>query len=505
MRQSIAALAFVAGLAALAPVRAADLYLVESMAVESKNPPTRAQMRELGRIYADLERVSGVEATLIYSTDPDINAYATEREGEKVVVVQEGLLAKAGGDRDAVAATLGHELAHHKADHIKAGRRKQEGVRVLGAIVGAVVGAKVGRNSGDFAGAVAGAAVGVGAGLVALKFNRSQELEADRLAVGWMIEAGYNPQGMLRLQQQLGEMAGKSRAAIFSTHPTSAKRYQAAQKQIDKLAPPPELAARPAQPLVSDAALADAGDAIRGEEETRIAQALKSSDEAPPAAALAPIDGIDFAAFAALSNELVYAGDGGKAKVLARHKLTDARLTALTDGYTVRMAEHAALRTNFSVGYFRATQGRLAPWGNDLADSYERGQPLKLDPPYPLETAAQIFAAMRARGAPNLDAAQQAAAEREVLQAHGLTYYDFLIGHNWWSRQAKIVALRGDDSMLRTYFAEAAEPAPDDAHADAEAAGIHVGNNVHIGSNVRIGGKTAAPDADHSGDPDNED
>ena len=468
------------GLAAVS-ARAADYYLVDTLATQAPDPPSRAQARELERIHADLERVSGVEAKLVYSTDPDVNAYATEIDGDKIVVVHEGLLANLGDDRDAVAATLGHELAHHKADHIKAGRRKQEGVRVFGAILGAVVGAKIGRDSGDFAGAVSGAAVGVGAGLIALKFNRNQELEADRLSIGWMIDAGYNPQGMLRLQQELGAMSGR-RAAILSTHPTGKKRYDAAGKLIAKLAPPPGLLARNAQPLVSEQALADAGNAISTEENARIAAALRSGDDAPPAAALAPIDGVDFATFAALSNELVYAGDQGKASVLARHKLTDAKLSAISDGYTARMTEHAALRTRFSAGYFRATQGKLAPWGRDLADSYEHEQPLKLDPPYPLETASALFAAMRERGAPNLDAAQRAAAERDVLAAHGLTYYDFLVGHNWWTRHAKIAALAGDTHLIAAYFNT--QPA-----ARAEAAGVHVGNNVNIGKKVRIGGQ----------------
>ncbi|HJU38538.1 MAG TPA: hypothetical protein VJ724_03130, partial [Tahibacter sp.] len=201
------------------------------------------------------------------------------------------------------------------------------------------------------------------------------------------------------------------------------------------------------------------------------------------AAALAPIDGVDFATFAAISNELSYVGDKGKAALLARHKLTDAKFAAVSDGYTARMGEYGALRTRFSADYFRATQGRLAAWGDDLADSYEHGQPLRLDPPYPLDTAAALFAAMRERGAPNLDDAQQAAAEREVLAAHGLTYYDFLIGYNWWARRAKIAAVGGDSSLLARYFAT--KP------ANAQQTGVHIGDNVNIGKNVRIGGEPA--------------
>lgn len=480
--ETLAATALMFALAA-APVRAADRYLVDTLATQAPEAPLRAQARELDRIYDDLARVSGVEAKLVYTTDPDVNAYATEIDGEKIVVVHKGLLASLDDDRDAVAATLGHELAHHKADHIKAGRRKQEGVRVLGAILGAVVGAKVGRNSGDFAGAVSGAAVGVGAGLIALKFNRNQELEADRLSIGWMIDAGYNPEGMLRLQRELGAMSGR-RASILSTHPTSEKRYKAAGKVIAKRAPPPDLLARAAQPLVSEAALGEAQGAIRAEHDERVAAALRGDDEPAPAAALAPIDGVDFATFAALSNELVYVGDKGKPALLARHNLTDAKFATVSDGYTTRMSEHGALRTRFSADYFRATQGRLAAWGDDLADSYEHGRPLALDPPYPIETGAALFAAMRERGAPNLDVAQQAAAERDVLAAHGLTYYDFLIGHNWWARRVKIAAIDGDTSLIATYFGT--PPA-----TNAEKTGVHIGNNVNIGSNVRIGGDDA--------------
>jgi predicted Zn-dependent protease len=261
-------------------------YLVESLASDSTDPGTRAQARELERIYDDLARASGVDATLVYSDDPDINAFATEDGDRRIVVVQEGLLQKLGNDRDAVAATLGHELAHHKADHIRAGRRQQQGVRVLGAILGAVVGAKVGRNSGDLAGAVSGAAVGVGASLLALKFNRHQELEADRLSIGWMIESGYNPRGMLRLQQQLGAMPGKQRAAILSTHPASAKRYQAAEKFIAGLSPPPPLLARGVTPLVDAQQLTQARLQIRSDEESRMTRQAASTGDSSSAAAL---------------------------------------------------------------------------------------------------------------------------------------------------------------------------------------------------------------------------
>ena len=263
-----------------------EFYLVDDLAEHSTQVPVRAQARELAMIYADLARVAGVDARLVYSTDPDINAFATEADGEKLVVVQEGLLGQFDGDRDAVAAVLGHELAHHKENHLTEGRRKQEGIRIFGAILGVVVGARVADNSGELAGFASNVAVNAGAGLLALKFSRNQELEADRLTVDWMIRAGYNPRGMLRLQDRLGALQGKRKSmGMLSTHPASAKRYQAAEREIARLAPSQDLLVRAEAPLVSDDALAVAGTQA---ERARLDAELAAFADAMAGSALVP-------------------------------------------------------------------------------------------------------------------------------------------------------------------------------------------------------------------------
>ena len=262
-----------------------EFYLVEDLAEDSTHVPVRAQAHELTLIYDDLARVAGVEATLVWSNDPDVNAFATEADGEKLVVVQEGLLGQFDGDRDAVAAVLGHELAHHKENHLTEGRRKQEGIRIFGAILGAVVGARVGDRSGDLAGIASNVAVNAGAGLLALKFSRNQELEADRLTVEWMIRAGYNPRGMLRLQDRLGALQGKRQWGMLSTHPASAKRYKAAEKHIAKLVPPTELLERDTQPLVGEDALAQA---TRSADKAALDAALAEFADVQAGVALAP-------------------------------------------------------------------------------------------------------------------------------------------------------------------------------------------------------------------------
>ena len=470
------------------PFASADVhyYLVDSVATKSTDADLRAEARELEKIYADMERVSGVDAKLVWSTNPDINAFATEVGKEKIVVVQEGLLSAMNGDRDAVAAVLGHELGHHKADHIRAGKRKEEGARVLGTLLGAVVGAKLGKGSG----AVAGAAVGnVGGSLVALKFNRDQEMEADRLSVGWMIAAGYNPAGMLRLQQHLAALDPRSHASILSTHPTSEKRYQAAQQLIAKLSPPTELVSRPIQPLVGDAALASASAEIKGIENERIAEALGAS-EPSSAVSLAPILKIGFDTYAAIANQLEFAGPKSKARVFAANHVTQKQYQLASNAFDARMKENPTLTRQYSVAYFRASQGKFATYGHDLADSYEKNQALLLDPPFSIETAAQLYGEMRKRGAID-DKAAQAKAEAEVLKPRGFTYYDYTIGSLWWSRKASIAALTGDTSLMRRYLAQ---ETGDDGDDDDTPKTVSTGPGVHVYSNVRISGRTVTPE-----------
>jgi predicted Zn-dependent protease len=254
-------------------VSAQDYYLVEDLAAQAVDPGIRAEAREIEEIHAALAAEAGVSARLVYSNDPDINAYATEVGGERVIVVQEGLLRLLRADRDAVAAVLGHELAHHRADHVREGRRKQQQTRAFGSVLGVLVGAAVGHEHGELAGSVSQAAVGVGAEMAALKFSRTQELEADRLSVEWMLAAGFDPAGMIRLQQRLAELSGRRNGGIFATHPNSRKRTQAVERQLAAM-PGARQQSEPA-PLVTAA--------DREAAELAIASEAQGADPAPAA------------------------------------------------------------------------------------------------------------------------------------------------------------------------------------------------------------------------------
>lgn len=461
-----------------------QLFLVSELAEASPDAALRAQATALQQMYDALSQRADVEATLLYSDSQDVNAFATEVGETRIVVVNRGLLDLLEKDRDAVAAVLGHELAHHKADHVRAGQRKQQGVKLLGTLLGAVVGAQLGERHGQLAGALGGAAVGVGATLVALKFNRSQEMEADRLSVEWLAQGDFQPQGMLRLQSAFGEL-GSTKASIFDTHPRSEKRYKAAQQLIAALPTAAPTGGR--LPLVDAVALARAESQIAQDRASALAQALQDElPGQPSAAALAPVEGIGFEQFAALNNRLIQGSEADKPALLREFSLDQAGYQRVSETFTARMQEIPELAAHYSPAYLRASLGPLAAHGRDAADSISHGKPLALDPPYPLASAVAMLRAVHEEGAFALEGEARTEFERRELAAHGVSLYDFAIGHNWWMRKARIDSVLGDQQTLRA-LASAFLP----RETDRGRAGVRIGSGVSVGDNVRVGGRAS--------------
>lgn len=120
-----------------------------------------------------------------------------------------------------LAGVLGHEIGHvcarHSAEHIAKARLTQ-------GLTGAAVLATYDpydRNSQN----KAAVAVMIGQ-LVNLKFSRDDELEADRLGVRFMSEAGYDPRAMIDVMKILKAASGGRGSNFFSTHPNPDNRIE---------------------------------------------------------------------------------------------------------------------------------------------------------------------------------------------------------------------------------------------------------------------------------------
>ncbi|MBN8559673.1 M48 family metalloprotease [Leptolyngbya boryana CZ1] len=131
-----------------------------------------------------------------------------------------------------LAAVFGHEIGHvvgrHGAEHLA----KQQLGSALVTAVG--VAASGGQDGGQGAAAIAQATNQ----LVNLRYGRNDESESDRLGLKFMLDAGYDPRGILEVMQILAKSAGSGRQPEFlSSHPDPGNRLQALKAAIQKQFP----------------------------------------------------------------------------------------------------------------------------------------------------------------------------------------------------------------------------------------------------------------------------
>lgn len=146
--------------------------------------------------------------------EADINAFALPGG---YVYITRGLMAYMDSEAE-LAGVLGHEIGHVNARHSAQGYTRQ--VTLLG---GAVLTSILFPKAAPY---VAGGAAGLS--ILFLKFDRSQELQADRLGAEYSAKVGWSPMGMEGVLEVLSRLeAGTGRRGIpnwLSTHPRSDDR-----------------------------------------------------------------------------------------------------------------------------------------------------------------------------------------------------------------------------------------------------------------------------------------
>ena len=123
-----------------------------------------------------------------------------------------------------VAGVLGHEIGHVTGRHIDE--------RISQAYAAEFGLGLLGRATESELAVLAGQLFATG---YTLSFGRSQESEADKLGVRYMVRAGYDPQGMLQVLQVLDEAAAGAQPPEFlSTHPHPSTRIETVTGLIEK-------------------------------------------------------------------------------------------------------------------------------------------------------------------------------------------------------------------------------------------------------------------------------
>lgn len=161
------------------------------------------------------EHKANLDWEVIVFDDESVNASANP-EGK--IAVLNGLL-KIADTPDALAAVLGHEIAHATENHVMDRARRGARTDLLVLLGGAATGMR---------GATRDAATILGT----LPYAREQETEADRVGLQYMAKAGFDPRAAMYLWKNMATVNKNSPPEFLSSHPSDDARLDTIVKSI---------------------------------------------------------------------------------------------------------------------------------------------------------------------------------------------------------------------------------------------------------------------------------
>lgn len=139
------------------------------------------------------------------------------------IAITRGLLINMNNEAQ-LASILGHEIGHVTARHAVQGMQRgtllNVGLSVLSGVTGDTALGPLAQQAGELS-----------AALLDRSYSREQERESDRLGIDYMVQASYNPQGAVQVQEYFyRQIEGGAQpmwlAGLFRTHPFSKERMQ---------------------------------------------------------------------------------------------------------------------------------------------------------------------------------------------------------------------------------------------------------------------------------------
>ncbi|CAI6100198.1 unnamed protein product [Clonostachys chloroleuca] len=190
-------------------------------------PPRDRRVRVVQEVMEQLIPVSGMKDRewVVHVIDDERTANAFVTPGNRLFVYS-GLI-RVCGNRDALAAVMGHEIAHAVAAH-SAERMSAACVAnltsgslffLIGALPGLVLFGLWSLSGGRF----------IQNYLFSLPMTRKMESEADYIGLMMMAEAGFDPRaaiGYWERMQSLARRGGQEVPELLSTHPSNENRIE---------------------------------------------------------------------------------------------------------------------------------------------------------------------------------------------------------------------------------------------------------------------------------------
>jgi predicted Zn-dependent protease len=204
------------------------------------------QIRDAGVLVTDpvlLDYLNELGQEIVQVTEPQPFIYRfniIEVDGLNAFAVPGGYIYlhsetfESAGTLSELVGVLAHEVAHVRERHI-ARAQEGQGLKTLATLAAIIL------SGGEPA--VAAIASGINVSMQ-LKHTRDHEAEADREGIGYMIAAGYDPDGMSRFFERINTQSRGRPGEIppyLYTHPAIPDRIHAARVEIRRRQPPPNL------------------------------------------------------------------------------------------------------------------------------------------------------------------------------------------------------------------------------------------------------------------------
>jgi len=193
-----------------------------------RDPDFEAYVQEVGMRLARVSHRPALKYRFQVLNSSVPNAFALPGG---FIVVNRGLLVVFKSEAE-LAAVLAHEIVHVTAKHSLAGYQRAMAGNILLSGVSTLAG-------GGILGSGVQALSNVTASLIQNGFSREQEREADSIGMDYMVKAGYNPQGMVDLQEYFyRELEGGQNpmwlSGLFRTHPFSKDRFDDTRRYLEQ-------------------------------------------------------------------------------------------------------------------------------------------------------------------------------------------------------------------------------------------------------------------------------
>jgi predicted Zn-dependent protease len=195
-------------------------------ALDPQRDPDAALVDEVGRkLVANSGAGKGAYADnyhfYLINDSNTINAFALP--GGQISITK-GLFNRLENEAQ-LAGVLGHEIGHVVAQHSAQQMAKGQ----LGQMI--ATGVAVGASGEDGAGRYAGMAAMMANQMLQLKYGRDDEAQSDNIGLRYMMDAGYDPRGMLGVMKVLEQAGGGGKQPEFmSSHPHPQTRYATIEK-----------------------------------------------------------------------------------------------------------------------------------------------------------------------------------------------------------------------------------------------------------------------------------